>query len=126
MQLGCRFGLGFSGLVWGGHALRYASAKNKATYYDLHVDDADKLVGFVKSPPAAFKQVPFFVGTAHVGYHVFPGRKGDVIEAHSMRAMNAKDNMEVSQFNPLGPGGGPRWTNSEKYRSGLIAVPAAF
>ena len=112
--------------VWGGHALRYASAKNKASYYDARVDDADKLVGFMKAPPAAFKQAPFFVGIAHAGYHVFPGRTGDVIEAHSMRTMIAKDNMEVSAFNPLGPGGGPRWTNSEKYRSGLIAVPSAF
>ena len=112
--------------VWGGHALRYASAKNKSAYFDTRVDDAAALVGFGKSPPAAFKNVPFFVGIAHAGYHVFPGRRGDVIEAHSMRIMTAKDNIEVAPFNPLGAGGAPRWTNSEKYRSGLIAVPSAF
>lgn len=112
--------------VWGGHALRYASVKNNNTYYDAKVDDGSKLVGFKKTQPPAFKKVPFFVGIAHAGYHVFPGRKGEVVEAHSMRSMIAKDNIEFSEFNPLGSGGGPRWTNSEKYRSGLIAVPEDF
>jgi hypothetical protein len=112
--------------VWGGHALRYASAKNKATYYDAHVDNAADLVGFGKVQPGSFKNVPFFVGIAHAGYHVFPGLAGKVVEAHSMRTMIAKDNIEVAPFNPLATGGAPRWTNSEKYRSGLIAVPSAF
>jgi hypothetical protein len=112
--------------VWGGHALRYASAKNKATYYDAHVDNAEDLVGFGKVQPGSFKNVPFFVGIAHAGYHVFPGLAGKVVEAHSMRTMIAKDNIEVAPFNPLATGGAPRWTNSEKYRSGLIAVPSAF
>lgn len=112
--------------VWGGHALRYASVMNKGAYYNARIDNAVKLVGFKKSPPASFKTVPFFVGIAHVGYHVFPGRGGDVIEAHSMRLMTAKDNIEVAPFNPLAPGGAPRWTNSEKYRSGYIAVPQDF
>lgn len=112
--------------VWGGHADRYNTATKRGLYSNKPVDNAQALVGFGASPPAAFRAVPFFIGTAHDGYHVFPGRKGDVIEAHSMRNLNAKDNLEVSAFNPLGPGGGPRWTRSEKYRSGLIAVPSAF
>ena len=56
----------------------------------------------------------------------FPGLAGKVVEAHSMRTMIAKDNIEVAPFNPLATGGAPRWTSSEKYRSGLIAVPSAF
>ena len=112
--------------VWGGHVLRHASAVNKATYYDAKIDNATKLVGFKKTEPAAFKTVPFFVGIAHAGYHVFPGRRGDVVEAHSMREMIARDNIEVAPFNPLAQGGAPRWTRSEKYRSGVIAVPADF
>lgn len=112
--------------VWGGHALRYASAVNRRVYYDSKVDDITRLVGFKKTQPAAFRTVPFFVGIAHAGYHVFPGRRGDVIEAHSMREMIAKDNIEVAPFNPLAQGGAPRWTRTEKYRSGLIAVPADF
>jgi hypothetical protein len=112
--------------VWGGHVLRHASAVNRGVYHDSKVDNATKLVGFKKTQPVAFKTVPFFVGIAHAGYHVFPGRRGDVVEAHSMREMIARDNIEVSPFNPLAQGGGPRWTRSEKYRSGLIAVPADF
>jgi hypothetical protein len=112
--------------VWGGHALRHSSAINKGAYFDASVDNVTKLVGFKKTQPAAFKSVPFFVGIAHAGYHVFPGMRGEVVEAHSMREMIAKDNIEVAPFNPLGTGGAPRWTSSEKYRSGLIAVPQDF
>jgi hypothetical protein len=112
--------------VWGGHALRHASVMNKGIYYETKVDNATALVGFKTNPPAAFRTVPIFVGIAHAGYHVFPGRRGDVIEAHSMREMIARDNIEISPFNPLANGGGPRWTRSEKYRSGLIAVPKEF
>lgn len=112
--------------VWGGHALRHASAVNRGIYHDSKVDNATKLVGFKKTQPPAFKSVPFFVGIAHAGYHVFPGRRGDVVEAHSMREMTARDNIEVAPFNPLATGGAPRWTRSEKYRSGLIAVPQDF
>jgi hypothetical protein len=112
--------------VWGGHALRHASAVNRGVYYDAKIDNVTKLVGFKKTEPAAFKTVPFFVGIAHAGYHVFPGRRGDVVEAHSMREMIARDNIEVAPFNPLTQGGAPRWTRSEKYRSGVIAVPADF
>jgi hypothetical protein len=111
---------------WGGHALRYASSVNKGIYYDVPVDNVTKLVGFKKSPPASFRSVPIWIGTAHAGYHVFPGRRGDVIEAHSMRQMNSIENIEFSKFNPLGSGGGPRWTPSLKYRSGLICVPSDF
>jgi hypothetical protein len=111
---------------WGGHALRYASVINKGTYYHSKVDNATKLVGFKKSPAPSFKTVPIFVGTAHAGFHVFPGRRGDVIEAHSMRTMDSIDNIEFSKFNPMASGGGPRWTATLKYRSGLICVPADF
>jgi hypothetical protein len=111
---------------WGGHTLRYASVTSKGTYYDSKVDDATKLVGFKKSPAPSFKNAPIFVGIAHTGYHVFPGRGGDVIEAHSMRNMNSIENIEFSKFNPMASGGGPRWTASLKYRSGLICVPSDF
>ncbi|MES2964953.1 MAG: hypothetical protein V4760_13770 [Bdellovibrionota bacterium] len=109
--------------VWGGHAYRMALVKRKSDYYGIRIDDQMTLVDFKKTMPQAFKQHPFFVGTAHAGYHVFPGRHGEIIEAHSMRALNAFDNLEVSNFNPLATGGGPKWTSSEKYRSGVIVVP---
>lgn len=109
--------------VWGGHALRYRSAVEKGNYYNIPVDDTELMVGFGDEQPAEFRRFPFFVGTAHAGYHVFPGTNGLIIEAHSMRDLRAKDNLEISPFNPLAPGGGPRWTRSERYRSGVVAVP---
>ncbi|MBX3041613.1 MAG: hypothetical protein KF789_12985 [Bdellovibrionaceae bacterium] len=112
--------------VWGGHAYRYAMVTRKNDYYGIPIDDARTLVNFKTSVPQSFKRVPFFVGTAHAGYHVFPGSQGQVIEAHSMRNLNAFDNLEVSAFNPLAPQGGPRWTRTEKYRSGVIVVPPGF
>jgi hypothetical protein len=112
--------------VWGGHALRHNSVMNRGVYYETKVDNKATLVNFGTAAPASFKTVPLFIGIAHAGYHVFPGRRGDVIEAHSMRNIDAKDNLEVAPFNPLASGGAPRWTRSEKYRSGLIAVPQNF
>jgi hypothetical protein len=112
--------------VWGGHVLRHNSVMNRGIYYETKVDNKTALVNFGTAPPASFKTVPLFIGIAHAGYHVFPGRRGDVIEAHSMRNLDAKDNLEVARFNPLASGGAPRWTRSEKYRSGLIAVPQTF
>ncbi len=111
--------------VWGNHANNYALAMKRNVYspYKLPVDDNTMMVGFGSKQPAEFKAFKFFVGVAHSGYHVFPGSNGRIIEAHSMRNLNAFDNLELSEFNPLAPGGGPRWTRTEKYRSGLVAVP---
>jgi len=109
--------------VWGGHAENYSSVMKKGTYYGVPVDDAETLVGFKDQAPDELAKADFFVGTAHSGYHVFPGYSGNVIEGHSMRSLDSKDNIEVSTFNPLGSGGGPRWTRTERYRSGIIAVP---
>lgn len=92
------------------------------------VDDKTMLVNYGTSVPSAFTRIPFFVGTAHGGYHVFPGFFGKIIEAHSMRALTSKENLEISKFNPLDQdnGGGPRWTKFEHYRSGVIAVPPGY
>jgi len=112
--------------VWGQHSAFYNQVMRKGSYYGITVDNAKSLVGFGDVAPKAFANVPFFVGVAHAGYHVFPGRRGEVIEAHSVREMNSIDNLEFSTFNPLGTGGGPKWTPKERYRSGIIAVPGDF
>lgn len=111
--------------VWGAHESNYKTAVRQGTYYNgtMKIDDAKTLVGFKEAVPMSFKKIPFFLGIAHSGYHVFPGYFGEVIEAHSTRNLNAADNLEISQFNPLAPNGGPRWTKTERYRSGVIAVP---
>jgi len=111
--------------VWGGHFLRHLGAIRKNDYYGVPIHDNRTLVGFQRQTPAVFKKVPFFVGTAHSGYHVFPGTFGQVVEGHSLRSLRSKDNLEFSQFNPLDQEnhGGPKWTNTEKYRSGVIVIP---
>jgi hypothetical protein len=120
--------------VWGGHVQRWNSVLKKRSYFGVPVHDIRTLVNFGVTPGAEFKTVPFFVGTAHAGYHVFPGMKGNVIEAHSMRELKSRENLEVGPFNPLyqpvngvqGGNGAPRWTRSEHYRSGVIVVPPGF
>ncbi len=107
----------------GWHAYRYLTVTTKNAYHYNKVDDRKLLVNFGTKVPPKFKQFPFFIGIANTGYHVFPGFRGHVIEAHSTRKLTAIDNLEDSPFNPLEKGGGPRWSVSEKYRSGLIAVP---
>ncbi len=107
----------------GWHAYRFNTVTNRGTYYFNRVDDKSLLVGFGTTVPATFRRAPFFIGVAHTGYHVFPGFEGTVIEAHSTRLLTSINNLETSPFNPLGSGGGPRWTPTEKYRSGLIALP---
>jgi len=107
----------------GSHAWRYHTVMKKGTYYYNSVDDKTLLVDFGISVPSSFRNAPFFVGIAHAGYHVFPGYKGDVIEAHSTRRLDSVNNLEKNPFNPLAGGGAPRWTSTEKYRSGLIGVP---
>lgn len=120
--------------VWGGHAIRWASVLKQKNYYQIPVHDIQTLVNFGVRPPEEFSQVPFFVGTAHAGYHVFPGFRGQVIEAHSMRQLAGIDNIEIGPFNPLDQpingvkngGGAPKWTRTEHYRSGVIVVPPGY
>jgi len=120
--------------VWGGHAEYWSQAKNNRLYYNVPVQDISTLVNFGTKPPADFQAIPFFLGTAHLGYHVFPGFRGKVFEAHSLRELKSIDNMQVGPFNPLnqemngvkGGDGSPKWTDSEHYRSGLIVVPPGF
>lgn len=113
---------------WGSkgyHEYRYYNVTRKGRYWYNPVDDHNALVGFEKTPPARLIGVPFWIGIANTGYHVFPGTAQEVVEAHSTRSITSVDNLEFSSFNPLA-GEGPRWTRSEKYRSGLIAIPPQF
>lgn len=107
----------------GWHSYRYQMIMRRGTYWYNNVDDFEALVGFEKNVPEIMKKHPFWVGTAHTGYHVFPGTFGKVVEAHSTRHITSIDNLEFSDFSPMKAGGGPRWTGTEKYRSGLMAFP---
>ncbi len=107
---------------WGFHEYNYKNATRRGRYLYNTVDDARLLVNFGTRTPSTLEQVPFFVGTAHQGYHVFPGTYGKVVEAHSTRAIDDFKTLETDDFNPLAgaaPTGGT-------YKTGLIAVPARY
>lgn len=106
----------------GFHEDNYVAVKNKNRYYMNNVQDATTLINFGSNEPEYLKNIPFFVGTAHMGYHVFPGAHGVVIEAHSTRAIADENTIESAPFNPLDDKGAP----SGRYRSGLISVPPTF
>ena len=82
----------------------------------------EELVNFNDNEPSYLKNIPFFIGTAHMGYHVFPGSFGVVVEAHSTRAITDSKTIESAPFNPLEENGAP----SGRYRSGMISVPPTF
>lgn len=109
--------------VWGYNQVRYESVMNNNRYFYNYVDDKTSLVGFKTTPPKFLRSIPFAIGTANTGYHVFPMTYGLTIEAHSTRNLFSIDNLEYSIFNPLANGGGPRWTRTEKYRTGLLVIP---
>jgi len=107
---------------WGYHHYNWLNASKKSKYLYNVVDDSRLLVNFGSQTPSMLKKIPFFVGTAHGGYHVFPGTFGRVIESHSTRDITDPKTLESDAFNPLAgqaPTGG-------KYKSGLIAVPAKY
>lgn len=108
--------------IWGKHAYNWMMVKKQRKYLYNRVDDVSSLVNFGEQVPHAIRKVPFFVGVANMGYHVFPGSYGRIIEGHSTRRLSDRQTIESSPFNPLMEGGGPRGY----YRSGLVAVPPGY
>lgn len=104
---------------WGYHEYRWNGVQRNMMYYWNRVDDASTLVNFGTRVPSSFTRLPFFVGTAHTGYHVFPGHYGQVVEGHSTREITDSQTVQSAPFNPLMDGGAPRG----QYFSGLMAVP---
>lgn len=107
---------------WGYHAYNWSLASRHGKYLYNKVDNARLLVNFGKQTPALLKNIPFWVGTAHGGYHVFPGMGGRVVEAHSTRPLTDIKTLESAPFNPLA-GLAP---TEGMYKSGLIVVPAKY
>lgn len=107
---------------WGYHEYNWMLASKHRKYLYNKVDDSRLLVNFGEEVPAAIKEVPFWVGTAHGGYHVFPGFNGRIVEAHSTRRLTDIKTLQADPFNPLN-GEAP---TDGMYLSGLIAVPAKF
>lgn len=106
----------------GFHFENYQTILTKKKYFMNEVDDITTLVNFGKNEPDYLKSMPFFIGTAHMGYHVFSGSYGTVIEGHSGRSISDKNTIESAPFNPLSSDGAP----SGKYRSGIISIPPSL
>ncbi len=104
---------------WGYHEYNWFLASKKTQYGFLKIDDARLFVNFGERVPAQLKNVPFWVGTAHGGYHVFPGTGSKVVEAHSTRRITDTKTIQADTFNPL-QGMAP---SDGLYLSGLIALP---
>jgi len=109
--------------IWGQHVATWASVMNKQRYYFNAIDDSTSLVDFGRRLPRFMKEVPFFLGIAHLGYHVFPGTYGDIVEAHSTRKVTDKETIEKSEFAPLKSRGGPR---GGPYKTGIVAIPPGY
>ncbi len=109
--------------IWGQHQTTWSSVMNKQRYYYNVVDDSTSLVDFGRRLPRFMKKVPFFVGIAHLGYHVFPGTYGDIVEGHSTRKVTDKETLEKSEFAPLKSRGGPR---GGPYKTGIVAIPPSY
>jgi hypothetical protein len=110
--------------IWGQHeaSLRSVLSSRHKYLYET-VDDWSSLVNFGATVPARIQQVPFFVGIAHLGYHVFPGSYGRIIEGHSTRQISDAETLQTSPFSPLMEGGGPR---GGPYKTGLVAIPPGY
>lgn len=108
--------------IRGFHEDNYVEVKRNKRYYMNNVDDVTSLVGFENSEPAMLKSIPFFVGTAHMGYHVFSGAYGVVVEGHASRAITDESTIESAPFNPMDSNGAPKG----RYRSGMISIPPAM
>lgn len=109
--------------IWGKHALMLRQVMNEGRYYTNRMDDVRSMVDFGTTTPEFIKNTPFFVGIAHMGYHVFAGSYGQIVEGHSTRALTDPLAIETSAFNPLVKGGGPR---GGPYKSGVVAVPPGY
>jgi hypothetical protein len=106
----------------GFHEENYVAVKNKKRYFMNSIDDASLLVNFGNNEPSFLKSIPFYIATAHMGYHVFPGSYGTVVEGHASRAITDESTIESAPFNPLDNHGAP----NGKYRSGIMSIPPGY
>lgn len=119
------------------HVWDTKAALTKRTYHGLSIDGY--LVNFSPNPGsttvkddavmAKLRQVPYYVGISHAGFHVWNGSYGTITESHSFFDPADERNIQIGAFDPprasptcrdLVVNGKPeRWC----YYSGVIAVP---
>lgn len=83
---------------------RHLGPTQSLTKHTVYVDDARTLTNFGDDTPRFLKDEPFYMGIAHMGFHVFLGSYGEVIEGHSKRPVSDSTILERSDFNPLEDG----------------------
>jgi len=115
------------------HVYDQKLAYAKHIYHGIPIDGF--LVNFSPNPGSAtpqdlsvmnrLKQVPYFVGISHAGFHVWNGSYGEITESHSFFDPDDRRNIQVGEFNPPNASptcreiGGKCWG----YFSGILAVP---
>ena len=104
----------------GFHEENYTSVKLKKKYYMNPVDNSTALLNFGDNEPSILKKIPYFVGTAHMGIHVFSGYYGTVVEAHGSRLLTDLKTIESAPFNPLNIQAAP---SGGMYHSGILSIP---
>ena len=112
---------------YGFHEQHLLAVRKSKMYLYNPVDDATSLIDYQRTVPAKFNNVPFFVGTVHGGFHVFPGKFGYVIEAHNKARPTERRTIEAGYFDTLHPREPhPNAGVYGIYRSGPIAVPPGY
>ena len=112
-------------------------ALTKHTYHGVSIDS--NLVNFSPNPGsstvkdesiiAKLRQVPYYVGISHAGFHVWSGSYGTVTESHSFYDPADARNIQVGEFDPAhaSPTCRELVVDGKKqtwcYYSGVIAVP---
>ena len=111
-----------TGSFWGYHDENWKNVSKNGRYYLNHVDDAKTLVNIGARMPSFIKKIPYFLGSVHMGYHVYSGVYGQAYEAHASRLITDPETIERAPFNPYAVGGAPHGA----FRSGIIAVPPGY
>lgn len=115
------------------HVYDQKIAYAKHTYHGIQIDGY--LVNFSPNPGSStpqdlsmmnrLKQVPYFVGISHAGFHVWNGSYGEITESHSFFDPIDRKNIQVGEFNP--PHASPTCREIAGkcwgYYSGILAVP---
>lgn len=83
---------------------RHVNGAKSLVRHTVIVDDSRTLTNFGAATPQFLKDEPFYMGIAHMGFHVFLGSYGEVIEGHSKRPISDDSLLERSEFNPLNDG----------------------
>lgn len=118
------------------HIFDQKIAMTKGVYHGIQIDGF--LTNFSPNPGSAtvreddvmkrLREVPYFIGISHAGFHVWHGSFGEVTESHSFFDPADQRNIQTGVFDPATASptcrviGGSCWG----YYSGILAVPPGY